>query len=112
MNLKLPQLVALTAGFVLLYSAIKDVSPASVLKSVLTGTSLPAAGSGGGGGTLPAKTPVTDSNGNSDGYINGDGQYIPRTDQNTPQPQPTPTPGGPQYNVPTAYRQPYAVVSV
>lgn len=108
MNLKLPQLVALTAGIVLLYSAIKDVSPAEVIKSVLTGAALPTSPAG----ALPAKTPVTDSNGNSDGYINGQGQYIPRTDSNTPQPQPVPTPGGPQYNVPTVYNQPYTVVSV
>lgn len=106
MNLKMPQLVALSAAMVLLYSAIKNVSPKAVLEAVLTGKPLPVAD------PLPSKTPVTDSNGNADGSINGKGEYVPRTDSNLPQPQAPNSDGTPNTTTPSGsvgvvYQRPY-----
>lgn len=110
MNLKLPQLVAVTGAIILLYCAIKDVSPAELIKAVLTGSALPKAGSGNPDAPLPARTDVVDANGNkTGGYINGKGQYIPPTDATTKQPNP-PQARNDAYTSP--YTTPYQVVSV
>ena len=52
MNLKLPQLLALTGGIVLLYAAVQNVSPKDVIKAILTGS------------PLPKSTGFTDADGN------------------------------------------------
>lgn len=98
MNLKLPQLIALVVGGLLIYSAVKDVNAADVIKAVLSGKPIPT-----GGASLPDRTEVTDESGNPDGYIDSQGRYIPRTDANTEQPQ---VPDGPR-NVPSLYVKPF-----
>lgn len=106
MNLKLPQLLALAVGGILIYSAIKDVHPQDVIKAVLTGSPLPT----GPGAPLPAKTPIVGPDGKpTGGYIDGQGRYIPPTDSTQQQPN-QPKTYNENYTAP--YTTPYAVVSV
>lgn len=114
MNLKLPQLVALTGAIVLLYAAIKDVSPTAILKSVLTNQPLPTKAVApdtisplnGSNPVLPSDKGTAGS-GDTSGRINDKGQYIPGD----------PNGAAPGYSSglnPTgvAYTRPYVVTSV
>lgn len=105
MSLKFPQLVALTGAIVLLYAAVKDISPAGLLKAILTGSPIPQGGNVGG---------TYDKDGNFHptvpDYLGGPGNVKPYDPPPTGQHNPAydGKPGGVQ----AAYTQPYTVVSV
>lgn len=105
MNLKLPQLLALVIGAVLIYSAVRNVSALDVLKAAATGAPMPVPDS------MPTKSTATvGPDGKPDGgKITPDGKYIPPTDKTQPQPQ-----GDSKGNVQAGYNYnaPYTVVSV
>lgn len=109
MNLKLPQLLALTVGATLIYAAIKGVSPVDVLKAGLKGQSVTSGPTAPTGNAPGGGTATVDGNGNpTGGQITPGGQYLPPTDQTQPQPH---APGSGTVTQ-EAYRAPYTVVSV
>lgn len=89
MNLKLPQLIALAIGGVLIYAAVKNVSALEVIKAVLSGKPLPTSGwsvtadDGSTFGSDGYHPPVPDS-------VDEEGNYVPGTDTRDQQPQPAP----------------------
>lgn len=103
MNLRLPQLVALTLGGLLIFSAVRNVSALDVLKAAVTGSPMPTPGD------MPTtNTPIYGPDGKpTGGYLDPQGRYIPPTDSTQKAPPAAPgTPGNPQND---SYVQPYTV---
>jgi hypothetical protein len=114
-NLRLPQVVALTIGGLLIFSAVRNVSALDVIKAAITGSPMPVGGSTGG---------FTDSDGNYHpnipGYLGGgtttapgsgsnsNPNYVPYDPPPTGQHNPQYDNNGPNGQLET-YVQPYSV---
>lgn len=117
MNLKLPQLLTLAVGGILIYAAVKSVSPADVIKAVLTGQPLPVPASESVNPGVAVPEPILPSDkgpnpGDSSPRLNDKGDLIPGDPNGAPGGFPTQNPGTVESDYQTPYPSSYRVVSV